>query len=671
MGSGGVGQGSVRRCGNRHALPCSEHPVRHAGCHRAGVQHPTVSTAAKRSITVPAMRQPPIADYALIGNTFTAALVSRDGSIDWCCLPHFDSPAVFCRLLDARIGGYFRLGPAAAGRCERRYLDGSAVLVTRFETADGMAQVTDFMPAPNLLAPDLPPHGHAYFSVLRRVDGLQGRVTLELVFKPTFNFARQPARLAPLPGGCRADAGGESLHLALAPEVPLQVADGEVYGRLDVPAGGTAWVVLSHGRAGLAEQGPDAWAQLLQDTLQQWHAWDALNRYAGPYSAAVALSARVLKLLTFAPAGSIVAAPTTSLPEAPGGGRNWDYRFCWLRDAALMLGALMSVGHEYAADRFFQWLTRLCERDRRIQIMYRLDGGERLPEEVLAHLAGYRGSRPVRIGNGAVAQVQLDIYGHLLDAAHVYLEGRGTHVRPALAGVLTHLANEAARRWRQPDQGIWEMRSAPAHHVSSKLLCWVALDRGLRLAAAGRIQGDTAWWLRERNAVARVLHEEGFNTAVGAYTQVLHGQALDASVLLMPIVGFLPAGDARMRATVLRIRESLMHHGLVWRYRSADGLEGDEGAFAICSFWLVENLALQGRIEDARTLFEHVTSFASDLGLLSEEIALDSGELLGNYPQGYTHLALIRSALAIDRAETAIDAGAMTWQCPHARSAVP
>ncbi|NML17912.1 glycoside hydrolase family 15 protein [Azohydromonas caseinilytica] len=613
------------------------------------------------------MRQPPIADYALIGNTFTAALVSRDGSIDWCCLPHFDSPAVFCRLLDARIGGCFRLGPAAPSRCERRYLDGSAVLATRFETADGVAQVTDFMPAPDLLAPDLPPHGHAYFSVLRRVEGLQGRVALDLLFKPTFDFVRQAARLAPQPGGCRADAGDESLHLALVPEVRLQVVDGEVRGRLDIPAGAAAWVVLSHGRAGMAGQGPAAWERSLRDTLRQWGAWGALNRYTGPYAEAVALSARVLKLLTFAPGGSIVAAPTTSLPEAPGGVRNWDYRFCWLRDAALMLGALLSVGHEYAADRFFHWLSRLWEPERRIQIMYRLDGGERLPEAVLEHLAGYRGARPVRIGNGAANQVQLDIYGHLLDAAHVYLEGRRAQVRPALARVLTHLANEAARRWRQPDQGIWEMRSAPAHHVSSKLMCWVALDRALRLAAAGRIEGDTAWWRRERDAVARVLHEQGFNAALGAYTQVLGGQALDASVLMMPIVGFLPAGDARMRATVQRISQELMHRGLVWRYRSDDGLDGDEGTFAICSFWLVENLALQGRVQEACALFEHITSFASDLGLLAEEIEPGSGELLGNYPQGYTHLALIRSALAIGRAQGSASGVA----CPRAVPAWP
>ncbi|WP_157119232.1 glycoside hydrolase family 15 protein [Azohydromonas lata] len=610
------------------------------------------------------MSQPPIADYALVGNTFTAALVSRDGSIDWCCLPHFDSPAVFCRLLDERIGGCFRLGPATAGRCERRYLDGSAVLVTRWETADGVAQLTDFMPAPDLLPHDLPPYGdgHAYFSVLRRVEGLQGRVALELVFKPTFDFARQAARLALVPGGCRADAGQESLHLALAPEVPLQVRDGAVCGRLDVPAGATVWVVMSHGRAGMAGQGPKAWEQSLQDTLGQWAAWDALNRYAGPYAGAVTLSARVLKLLTFAPGGSIVAAPTTSLPEASGGTRNWDYRFCWLRDASLMLGALMSVGHEYAADRFFQWLTRLWEPDRRIQIMYRLDGAERLPEAVLEHLAGYRSARPVRIGNGAANQVQLDIYGHLLDAAHVYLENRGAQVRPALARVLAHLANEAARRWRQPDQGIWETRSAPAHHVSSKLMCWVALDRALRLTAAGRIVGDTAWWRRERDAVARVLHEDGFNAAVGAYTQVLGGRSLDASVLMMPIVGFMPASDARMRSTVQRISEQLMHRGLVWRYRSDDGLEGDEGAFVICSFWLVENLALQGSVVEARALFEHVLSFANDLGLLSEEIDPGSGQLLGNYPQGYTHLALIRSALAIGRAEAGVRAAA----CPSA-----
>ncbi len=593
----------------------------------------------------------PISDYGLIGNTFTAALVAPDGSIDWCCLPHFDSGAVFCRLLDTAQGGCFRVGPVEPCEAKRGYLDGSAVLVTEFRDDEGRVRLTDCMPAPALSDAQPAPFAPHYTSVLRRIEGLQGAMDIELLFRPTVDFARQPTRWQRTPGGCCAIAAEQALRLAVQPEVALEAHEDGVRARLRVHEGQVLWVVLSHEGGGPHAPPLEDPAALLQATLRHWGDWNAQSRYRGPYEAEVGCSARVLKLLTFAPTGAIVAAPTTSLPERIGGSRNWDYRFCWLRDAALVLHALLSIGYEFAADRFFHWLTTVWKPGQRLQIMYRLDGGEQLPEVDLQHLDGYCGSRPVRVGNVAATQVQLDVYGHLLDAAWVYLHDRGAALTEDLSRVLAFLADEAARRWREPDQGIWEMRRPPAHHVSSKIQCWVALDRALKLAQAGLLHGDAATWQREREALREVIQTCGFNPQLGAYTQAFDDDQLDASLLMMPIVGFLPPDDARMRTTVERIREHLTQRGLVYRYRGNDGVGGGEGTFAICTFWMVDNLAMQGRVAEARSLFEHVVSFSSDLGLMSEEIDPADGRLLGNYPQGYTHLALIRSALAIARAE--------------------
>ncbi len=590
----------------------------------------------------------PISDYALIGNTFTAALVAPDGTIDWCCLPYFDGGAVFCRLLDWRRGGFFRLSPTSRSEVHRSYLDGSAVLTTEFWSGGGQMRLTDCMPAPPLDVDGTGPPVTQRCMLLRRIEGLQGVVEVELLFKPTMDFARQRPVLQLVPGGCRVIALDGRLRLDVPAGTRLQLHDGAAHACLHVRAGQVLWLALS-----LDDGGPPPQAAqcLLEETLRRWRHWDAQRRYRGPYEQEVARSSRVLKLLTFAPSGAIVAAPTTSLPECIGGERNWDYRFCWLRDASLVLHALMSIGHDQAAHRFFQWLTSLWRSDRRLQIMYRIDGDERLPEVDLRHLEGYRGSRPVRVGNGAAQQVQLDIYGHLLDAAWVYLRRRAVQVPADLAQVLAFLADAAARHWRDPDQGLWEMRKAPAHHVSSKLQCWVALDRALKLVQAGHLAGDVATWAREREAVRIAILAHGFNRHIGAFTQLFGDTALDASVLTMPIVGFLPAGDPRMRSTVERLRKQLMQRGLVYRYRRGDGLPDGEGSFAICTFWMVDNLALQGRVAEARELFEHVVSFANDLGLMSEEIDPDNGQLLGNFPQGYTHLALIRSALTISAAE--------------------
>lgn len=593
-----------------------------------------------------------ISDYALIGNTHSAALVGLDGSIDWCCLPHFDSGAVFCRLLDAHRGGFLRLAPVGEHASSRRYREDGPVLETDFAGPAGSARITDFMHAARIAHSRLGADDADCHRLLRRVDGLSGCVELHLQFRPTFDFARKSCELRLISGGVQALAEEEQVLLRVTPEVPLEIAGGMVSARMKVRAGDRLWIVLSHGgvvdtdQASLVAADPE---DLLEETCRHWHEWQALCTYAGPFAAQVRQSAMVLKLLSFAPTGALVAAPTTSLPEQIGGVRNWDYRFCWLRDSALVLHALMSIGYHEGAMDFLRWLETLCEGEcASMQIMYRLDGSRELPERELLHLAGYRGSVPVRIGNAAAGQKQLDVYGHVLDAALMCLKGMEVPISAGLQTVLRHLANQAASCWREPDQGLWELRGPPEQFLSSKLMCWVALDRAVQLAAAGKLQGDVQAWCREREAIRDAILTQGYDSTIGAFTQVLEGRALDASALLIPLVGFLPATDERMLSTVERIAEQLTKHGLVYRYRSEDGLAGGEATFAICSYWMVDNLALQGRIEEASLLFERIASFGSDLGLLAEEIEPVSGELLGNYPQGFTHLALIESALTID-----------------------
>jgi len=607
----------------------------------------------------PASAYRPISDYALIGNTHSAALVGTDGSIDWCCLPHFDSGAAFCRLLDADKGGFMRVAPVGEFRASRRYSDGTAVVETDFSGAGGSIRLTDFMHSQRIAHSRLgveDPHCHR---LLRRVEGLAGKVEVELVFRPTLDFARRPVRLEPADAGVCAIGEYEHLLLRVQPAAQFEIRGDAAFARFQLVPGERVWIVLSHGDA----QSGDAALhiadpeRLLAETYRHWREWDGMCTYEGPFAPQVRLSARVLKMLTFGPTGGLVAAPTSSLPERIGGVRNWDYRFCWLRDASLVLHALMSIGYHEAAMDFFQWLEGLCiEECGELQIMYRLDRDAKLPEQELRHLAGYAGSAPVRIGNAAAGQKQLDIYGHVLDSALVCLEGMEAPMRHGLGRVLRHLADQAAAHWREPDQGFWETRCEPRHFLSSKLMCWTALDRAVRLAAAGKLEGDVRHWQQERDAVRDAILHHGWNAAAGTFTQALDGADLDASALMMPLVGFLPATDERMRSTVERIRERLTAHGLVYRYLNDDGVAGGEATFAICSYWLVDNLALQGRLEEACELFEHVGSFASDLGLLSEQIDPMSGQLLGNYPQGFTHLGLIHSALTIAREQRRLGA---------------
>ena len=596
----------------------------------------------------------PISDYALIGNTHAAALVGTNGSIDWCCLPHFDSGAVFCRLLDAERGGYLRVAPIGVHQGSRRYRDETAILETDFAAPDGRMRLTDFMHSQRIAQSRLGIDDAQCHRILRRVDGLSGCVELEIAFRPTFDFARQPTPLRLTRDGVHAVSPDGQALLRVLPPVRFDLHGEMAVAHVALREDERFWIVLSYADSQASDAALDMadTEALLDETDRYWREWDRLCTYEGPFRSQVKLSARVLKLLTFGPSGGLVAAPTTSLPEEIGGVRNWDYRFCWLRDAALVLRALMSVGYHEAAMDFFRWLEQVCDRDNgNVQIMYRLDGGRDLPERELLNLSGYRASSPVRIGNAASSQTQLDVYGHVLEAALACLEGMGTPIRAGLRRALRHLADQAAARWREPDQGFWEMRCGPRHFLSSKLLCWVALERAVRLAQATKLEGDVNRWCAERDAVRSAILEHGYNASDGVFTQVLGGRALDASALLIPLVGLLPATDERVRSTVTRIREHLTANGLVYRYVDADGVPGGEATFAICTFWLVSNLALQGQVDQACKLFEQVTSFGSDLGLLSEQIDPASGELLGNYPQGFTHLALIHAALTIARAQ--------------------
>lgn len=597
----------------------------------------------------------PIRDYGVIGDAHTAALVASDGSIDWCCWPHFDSPAVFCRLLDATRGGWFSIHPAGQYATTRSYAGPTNVIVTTFTTDGGQIRLTDFMPVERLTESHRGEDIAASQRILRLIEGLAGSVEVEISFRPTFDYARADTFIAPRPGGAIAQSGRETLALSCPARLALDAA-GALSGRLRVGPHDRIWVGVDYRQDSNPDDvalGPQAADATLKQTLDYWREWWETCRYEGPYGDHVRRSALALKLLTFEPTGAIVAAPTTSLPEQVGGVRNWDYRYTWLRDSSLILYALQLLGYHEEATDFFAWLDDLCiPRRGRMQIIYTINGGAHLPEVTLDHLEGYRRSRPVRIGNAAFGQKQLDTYGEVLDAVYLYHEQTEQAVRPEWWDEVRFMANETVERWREPDHGIWEIRHGQRQFLYSKLLCWVALDRALKLGERAQAASDLTIWKRTRDEIRRAILTEGYNAAVGAFTQAFGESALDASALIIPLVGFLPATDPRVRSTVEAIRQRLTSNGLVYRYLAPDGLPGGEATFALCSFWLVDNLALGGRVDEARDLFERIISYASNLGLMAEEIDPVSGELLGNYPQGFSHLALIRSALNIAHAET-------------------
>lgn len=593
----------------------------------------------------------PVSDYGLIGDTRSAALVGRNGSIDWCCWPDFDSPAVFCRLLDSSRGGYFVVQPAAEFESSQSYIDGTNVLTTTFETGNGNIQVTDFMPVQPHEATTTNSNARL---LLRAIVGLSGNVEVTVSFLPTFDYARSDTVIEALSGGALARADNKRLVLR-CPVRFKQQSDGSLQTKILITPGDRVWLELVY-QENCSSSIPDPPRtnpeESLEQTVAYWRAWSNRCSYRGLYEPLVKRSALALKLLTYGPTGALIAAPTTSVPEAPGGIRNWDYRYTWLRDSSLIIYALQLIGYDREATDFLEWLNRLNIAGRgRAQIMYSVRGEEELAETTLEHLAGYCDSRPVRLGNAAYRQEQHDIYGEVLDAAYLYYRRLDKPLPQRWWDEVCFLADRAAHLWRSKDHGIWEYRSGKKHFLYSKLLCWVAVDRAIKLGIYCDDKQRLAHWTNTRAEIRSCILTRGYNKNIGAFTQSLDGDELDATALMIPVVGFLPPTDPRIRSTVERIQERLTVNGLVYRYLADDGLPGSEASFAICSFWLVDNLALAGRVDDAYRLFEQLVSYASDLGLFSEEIDPQSGTLWGNYPQGFTHLAVIRSAFHLAKAQ--------------------
>ncbi len=592
----------------------------------------------------------PIEDYGIIGDLHTVALVSRQGSIDWFCFPRLDSPSVFAAILDDRKGGRFQIAPVDEGVTHKQlYLPDTNVLISRFLSADGVGEVTDFMP---LAAAPEERHRHR---LVRRVAVVRGRMSFRIACQPAFDYARAKHEVELEPEG--AVFWSQGLALRLATRIPL-TRDGEgVMGRFALSQGERATFVLQRHAAGEAPAPCPSEAASEEDfhqTVAFWRRWLAGSRYRGRWREMVDRSALALKLLAFQPTGAIVASPTTSLPGGLSGGRNWDYRYTWIRDASFTLYALLRLGLTQEAHRFTDWLQARAKEmkpDGALQAMYGIDGRHTLTEEVLDHLEGYRGLGPVRIGNAAYAQRQLDIYGELMDAVYLFNK-YGTPISYDLWVYLRRLLNWLCDHWQERDEGIWEVRGGRQHFVFSKLMCWVALDRGLRLADKRSFPADRQRWLDTRDAVYEEIMSKGWNEARGAFVQAYGSGALDASALLMPLVFFLSPTDPRMLSTLEAIQRELVADSLVHRYDpklTPDGLEGEEGTFSICTFWLVEALTRAGRLDQARLIFEKMLGYANHLGLYAEQIG-PQGQALGNFPQAFTHLSLISAAYNLDRA---------------------
>jgi GH15 family glucan-1,4-alpha-glucosidase len=585
-----------------------------------------------------------IEDYALIGDCGSAALVSRFGSIDWLCLPRFDSGACFAALLGEPRHGRWLIAPVEpVARVERRYLDGSLILATMFETAEGAVELIDFM-RPRRRLPQL----------VRLVRGSRGHVAMCTEFILRFDYGAVVPWVERLPEGGVVAIGGPE-RVVLRTPAPLRGEDFKTVGEFTVGAGETIPFVLSYGPSHQPLPPPVDPARALHDAEVFWHRWSDRCASAGPWSEVVKRSLVVLKGLTYAQTGGIVAAPTTSLPEQLGGVRNWDYRYCWLRDATFTLLALMHAGYYDEARTWRDWLFRaVAGSPDQLQIMYGLGGERRLTEWEVPWLPGFEGSRPVRIGNAAVNQTQLDIYGEILDALyHAQSHGlppnkHGDAVGPV---ILEHLA----KIWDQPDEGIWEVRGPPQHFTHSKVMVWVAFDRAVKVMEQ-RASSSRALerWRRVRDRIHEDVCSKAFDTDLGSFVQAYGSKALDASLLLLPLVGFLPPSDPRIVGTVRAIEQRLMADGFVCRYDTGDmvdGLPPGEGAFLACSFWLADNFILQGRITEARELFERLLALCNDVGLLAEEYDPRLGRQLGNFPQAFSHVALVNTAFNLTRSQ--------------------
>lgn len=586
---------------------------------------------------------PRIENYALIGDEQTAALIGTDGSVDWLCLPRFDSAACFARLLGDKENGYWRIAPKdAQGACTRRaYRPDTLVLDTEWETDEGAIRVTDLMPQRDR-APDL----------VRIVEGVRGRVTVHSDLRLRFDYGSIVPWVRRSDGHRVAVAGPDSVWLRSEPEVRTW---GEKYGthaEFTVEKGEkVAFVLTWHPSHEPRPPLVDPY-KALHASVRDWRKWAGRCTYDGPYRDAVVRSLITLKALTYRPTGGIVAAPTTSLPEELGGVRNWDYRYCWLRDSTLTLNALLAAGYQEEAEAWRNWLLRAVAGDPAdLQIMYGLAGERRLPEFEVPWLSGFAGSAPVRIGNQAVEQLQLDVYGQVMDTLAL-ARYAGLPPKPQIWAIQTALVDWLRTQWQQPDEGLWEVRGGRRHFVHSKVMVWVAADRAVRtLEKYPELDGDLDGWRELRDDVHREVCEKGYDAERNTFTQSYGSRELDAALLLIPRVGFLPPDDPRVLGTIEAIRAELGHHGFLRRYSAdetaVDGLPGGEGTFLVCSFWLADALHMTGRTQEARELFERLVALANDVGLLAEEYDPVLGCQLGNFPQAFSHIGLVNTALAL------------------------
>jgi len=596
---------------------------------------------------------PSIGDYGMIGDCRTAALVCRDGSIAWFCVPYFDGPSVFGAILDREKGGRFRVGPTGQTEISRRYLDRTNVLETTFRTAEGEVKITDVMAVdePDDLSLEL----RADHEILRKVECTAGTAEVEVICEPRPDYGRRAPRIVDQGRfGVSFCARNQMLRLLSEIDVAVDNGNGRVTGRETLRAGERRFVSLTH-----CQEMPEVIPPLgesaevrLRESVKWWRSWSNRSDYDGYAADLVHRSALVLKLMAFAPSGAIVAAPTTSLPEAIGGVRNWDYRYCWLRDATLVIRALLHLGHVDEADAFLGWLlhaTKLTAPE--LRVLYTVYGESKIREWELDHLTGYRHSKPVRVGNGAADQLQLDVYGAVIGAA---CDG----VRCGLAldrdeqKLLRGLGEVICRSWRQPDEGIWELRKGATHQTHSKFMCWFGLDRLLHMHANGAIRVPEERFRRERDAIRDDIETRGWSESEGAYVGCYDCRNLDAAVLQMIWLGYDDPNSPRLESTCRRIYERLGADGLLYRYRDFDdGLPGTENAFGVCSFWGIEALTHQGEVDKAISRFEDLRQCANDLGLYAEEIDPRTREAIGNFPQAFTHIGLINAARAIDRAQ--------------------
>ncbi|MEO6950864.1 MAG: glycoside hydrolase family 15 protein [Polyangia bacterium] len=596
-------------------------------------------------------RYVPIADYALIGDCHGVALVRRDGSIDWACLDRFDSGGVFSRMLDAERGGAFELAPREPFEVSRQYLVDTNILETTFTTASGTARVVD------CFAMHTGGATRPLRQLLRTVEGIDGEVVFDARITPRFDYASLHPWIRHHPEHGLYSATGGNDAIVVWSDHLLAMDEGEAFFRAEIIVGPRerarfSLTAVNPHRLDLAPQTPRSFDARGRETHRWWRRWSSTTRAAGITDPAVIRSALVLKLLTCGPTGAMVAAATTSLPEVVGGTRNWDYRYTWIRDATMTLGALIATGHVAVANGFKRFIeAATAGRPDELQIMYGCYGERRLPELTIESLEGYRGSAPVRIGNGAARQTQLDVYGELLDAAHLWTAA-GSTVEPDGWVFLRGLVDTACRRWEEPDHGLWEMRGKPQHFVYSKAMCWLAVSRGIELAEALDLECELASWKKVRAKIRASIETHGVDRARGCYVQAFGSKELDASLLRLPLIGFIGATHPRMRATIKAIEEDLTVGPLVRRYRTEhadDGQQGEEGAFLLASFWLVDVLAMAKRRDQATKLYAKLLSLANDVGLFAEQYDPDKGEMLGNFPQAFTHIALINASAQLKR----------------------